>query len=171
MTPVRITYTLTAKDFVDVHRARRSAEPAQKWSLRMLYALVGLLVIAAIAMYVAEPTRATLIRVVPLFIFVVLWLMLVRLVPARLARRQFLRQPAAQSEQVTEFTEQGIRTRGADGTESSVGWNSVLRYAETESIFLVYLSPSLFVVYPKRAFDGEQLSTVRELFQRRVSRQ
>lgn len=150
METIRIMYTLTAQDFEDAYRARRAAEPAQRWSMRVLYALVFLLVVAGAAMYSVSPTRATLMKVVPLWVFAAVWVVIVRVVPARIASRVFREQSAAQVEQVTEFSESGIRTQSADGTESAIGWSQVLKWSEGDGVFLLYLTPRLFVVFPKR---------------------
>src|SRR3954465_1155013 len=108
MEPIRITYTLTAEDFEAAHKVRRMAEPAQRWSMRVLYALVFLLVVAGAAMYSVSPSRETLMKVVPLWVFAVVWVVIVRVVPARVASRVFREQSAKQVEQTTEFSEAGI---------------------------------------------------------------
>jgi hypothetical protein len=159
---IRISYTLTTEDFEAAHRARREAEPAQQWSMRVLYALVFLLVVAGTAMYSVSPTRATLMKVAPLWVFAAVWVVIVRVVPARVASRVFREQSAKQVEQVTEFSETGIRTQSADGTESAIGWSQVLKWSEGEAVFLLYLAPKLFVVYPKRVM-GERVAELREL--------
>jgi hypothetical protein len=167
MEAIQITYTLTTEDFEAAYRARRAAEPAQQWSMRVLYALVFLLVVAGGAMYSVSPTRATLMKVVPLWVFAAIWVVIVRVVPARVASRVFREQSKAQVEQVTEFSEPGIRTYSADGTVSAIGWSQVLKWSEGEAVFLLYLTPRLFVVFPKRVM-GERAAELRELLKRRV---
>jgi hypothetical protein len=167
MEPIRITYTLTAEDFEAAYRARRAAEPAQRWSMRVLYALVFLLVVAGAAMYSVSPTRATLMKVAPLWVFAAVWVVIVRVVPARVASRVFREQSRQQVEQTTEFSESGIRTQSADGTESAIGWSQVLKWSEGEGVFLLYLTPRLFVVFPKRAI-GERVGELRELLRNRA---
>ena len=162
MEKIEITYTLTTEDFEEAYRARRATEPAQRWSMRVLYALVFLLVVAGAAMFSVSPTRATLMKVVPLWVFAVVWVVIVRVVPARVASRVFREQAAVQVEQVTEFSESGIQTQSEDGTESAIGWSQVLKWSESEAVFLLYLTPRLFVVFPKRAM-GERASELREL--------
>ena len=164
---IRITYTLTTEDFEAAYRARRLAEPAQRWSMRVLYALVFLLVVAGAAMYSVSPTHATLIKVVPLLVFAAVWLVMVRVVPARVASRVFREQSKAQVEQVTELSDSGIRTQSADGTESAIGWSQVLKWSEGEAVFLLYLTPRLFVVFPKRVM-GERVAELRELLKRKA---
>jgi hypothetical protein len=167
METIEITYTLTTKDFEAAYRARRAAEPAQRWSMRVLYALVLLLVIAGAAMYWVSPTSATLMKVVPLWAFAVVWVVIVRVVPARVASRVFREQSKAQQEQSTEFSESGIRTQSADGIESAIGWSQVLKWSEGQTVFLLYLTPRLFVVFPKRVM-GERVAEVRELLNTNV---
>jgi hypothetical protein len=167
LNPITITYTLTAEDFEAAYRARRAAEPAQRWSMRVLYALVFLLVVAGAAMYSLSPTRETLMKVVPLWVFAAVWVVIVRVVPARVASRVFREQSRQQVEQTTEFSESGIRTQSADGTESAIGWSQVLKWSEGERVFLLYLTPRLFVVFPKRVM-GERVEELRELLKEKV---
>jgi hypothetical protein len=167
MEKIKITYTLITQDFEDAYRARREAEPAQRWSMRVLYALVFLLVVAGAALYSVSPTRSTLMKVVPLWVFAAVWVVIVRVVPTRVASRVFREQSAAQVEQVTEFSESGIRTQSADGTESAIGWSQVLKWSEGEGVFLLYLTPRLFVVFPKRVM-GERVEELRELLKGKV---
>jgi hypothetical protein len=167
MTPIRITYTLTTQDFEEAYRTRRVAEPAQRWSMRVLYALVFLLVVAGAAMFSVSPIPATLMKVVPLWVFAAVWVVIVRVVPARVASRVFREQSATQVTQTTEFSKTGIRTQSADGTESVIGWSQVLKWSEGEGVFLLYLTPRLFVVYPKRVM-GERAAELRELLKERV---
>ena len=162
MEKIKITYTLTTQDFYDSYHARREAEPAQRWSMRVMYVLVFLLVVAGVALYSVSATRATLMKVVPLWVFAAVWVVIVRVVPARVASRVFREQSAAQVEQVSEFSESGIRTQSADGTESAIGWSQVLKWSEGEGVFLLYLTPRLFVVFPKRVM-GERVGELREL--------
>ena len=171
MESIRITYTLTTEDFEAAYRARREAEPAQRWSMRVLYALVFLLVVAGAAMYSVSPTRATLMKVVPLWVFAAVWVVIVRVVPARVASRVFREQSAAQVEQVTEFSESGIRTQSADGTESAIRWSQVLKWSEGEGVFLLYLTPRLFVVFPKRVMGAAELKVCRELMTKNIGQQ
>jgi small-conductance mechanosensitive channel len=167
MEMIRITYTLTTEDFEAAYRARREAEPAQRWSMRVLYALVFLLVVAGAAMYSVAPTRATLMKVVPLWVFAAVWVVIVRVVPARVASGVFREQSAKQVEQTTEFSDSGIRTESADGMESAIGWSQVLKWSENDAVFLLYLTPKLFVVYPKRVM-GERVAELRGLLKGRV---
>jgi hypothetical protein len=166
-TEIKITYTLTAQDFEDAYRARRVAEPAQRWSMRVLYALVFLLVVAGAAMYSVAPTRTTLLKVAPLWVFAAVWVVIVRVVPARIAGRLFREQSEKQVEQTTEFSETGIRTESADGTDSVVAWPQVMKWSESERVFLLYLTARLFVVYPKRVMGGKA-AELRELLKGKV---
>jgi len=169
MYPITVTYTLTAQDFIDAHRMRRAENPIQRWSMRILYVLVGAVVLAGVVMIVAEPTRATVQRVVPLFLFAAIWLWFVTWFPSRYASRQFDSQTAAQLQQTTEFSDAGIFTRSAEATASRIPWPAVQRFVETDRLFVLYLSPKLFLLYPKRAFSGAELQSFREFLIQRTT--
>jgi hypothetical protein len=171
MQTIRITYTLSAQDFIDAHRMRRQENPVQRWSMRILYVLVALISVAGVLMLAVEPSRETVQRVLPLFIFVAVWLWFVRWFPSRYARRQFESHAAAQLEQTTEFSESGILTRSAQGGESLIPWKAVRGFVETDRLFVLYVSPTLFVLYPKRVVGDGELQGLRELFARKIQSQ
>lgn len=50
-----------------------------------------------------------------------------------------------------------------DGGSSDVEWKSYVRWIETKNEILLYTSPVLFNIVPKRALTSEQLSQLRTL--------
>jgi hypothetical protein len=162
MTPISITYTLAAQDFVDAYALRRSQNPVQRWTSRLLYLLLSIIVIGGLVLLAAEPTRETITKVVPIFLFAALWFWFVRWLPTRFARRQFQSQSAAQTEQTVEFSDSGIRTF-TDGTAgATVPWNAISHFQEGPRVLLLHLERGLFVVYPKRTFNPADLNSLRD---------
>ncbi len=162
LTPVRITYTLTPDDFVEVYRLRRSETSTQRWTSRIVLFLFAIILVGGAILLASEPTRTTASRVIPIYGIAALWFWFSRWFPVRFARKQFNSQPAAQQEQKTEFSDSGIRTSTPHDRESFVPWNAVERFRENNRVLLLYLPKGLFVVYPKRAFEPAQLAAVIE---------
>ncbi|MFZ5895213.1 MAG: YcxB family protein [Myxococcota bacterium] len=63
--------------------------------------------------------------------------------------------------------QQGIATR-SPGTEARVDWNTVHRFVEAPSAFLIYTTPAYAVIMPKRAFSERDHQPIRELLGRRI---
>jgi hypothetical protein len=162
MQPVSITYKLTAQDFVDAYQLRRAQNPVQRWTSRLLYVLLTVIVAGGVVLLVAESTRETMTKVLPIFLFAALWFWFVRWLPARFARRQFQSQSAAQSEQTVEFSDSGIRTTTEGAPGAMVPWSAIAQFQEGPRVLLLHLERGLFVVYPKRAFDPAGLGAIRE---------
>ncbi len=56
----------------------------------------------------------------------------------------------------------------ASGREVNVEWQALTRSLEIPNAYLIYTTPRLAVIMPKRAFAPEELPRVHELLQRRV---
>jgi hypothetical protein len=50
-----------------------------------------------------------------------------------------------------------------DGGSGDVEWKSYLGYLEAKNHFLIYTSPVMFGIIPKRCLDLEQLAELRSL--------
>jgi hypothetical protein len=65
------------------------------------------------------------------------------------------------------FDDQGVTIR-ASGTSSTVSYRVISRFRETERTFLVYTSPGLANIVPKRAFSAADQQAVRALLEAHV---
>lgn len=72
-----------------------------------------------------------------------------RLVAARMLKGM----PPAQRKVSLEVSKQGVLL-SSQGASTHLPWSNVISTRETRRIFLIYTSPTAFVIVPKRAFDG-----------------
>jgi hypothetical protein len=81
--------------------------------------------------------------------------------------RKILKALGAEGEIDYRFDGEGMTIR-APGTSSTVSYRVITRYRETALTFLVYSSPGLANVVPKRAFAGADVDGVRALLEANV---
>ena len=86
----------------------------------------------------------------------------VLLAPRTQARKMLKEMDANRGEADYRFDADGITIR-APGTSSSVSWRIITSYRETPHTFLVYTSPNLANIVPKRAFNAADVDAVRAL--------
>jgi hypothetical protein len=102
---------------------------------------------------------------------VVLYVMAVRpyLARQRLKRDWDRKQPANPVETVYEIDAEGVHSTSPNGERTTLGWDRFLRVHESPNLFLLYLTPRLFLCVPKRAFDGADEQDARRLFRENVN--
>lgn len=83
------------------------------------------------------------------------------------ARMLFSKQPMQGPQTLT------LDTTGAhwhwDGGSSVLAWKNFMRWYEGKSGFLLYTSPAIFHIVPKRAFSEQEVQDFRGLLSREVS--
>lgn len=55
-----------------------------------------------------------------------------------------------------------------DGGNADVGWKNFLRWHESKTQFVIYTSPIMFNMIPKRALTSEQIFELRDLLANHV---
>ena len=108
-----------------------------------------------------------LLNLRPLCIVAILWAVIMWAIPWLSARTQFLKQPAAQGARTLLVDETGIRWRWSGGS-SDVEWRNYIRYFESKRMFLLYLSPVVFNMVPKRALTAVQISEFRRILEQKI---
>ena len=66
------------------------------------------------------------------------------------------------------FDENGFHTEDDSGNLSVTHWDKFLKWRESKDLFLMYLSPYLFVFLPKRFVGMEEQNQIRELLKRKI---
>jgi len=159
---MQVTYELTQKDFVDSLIAHRNRSALRKWSLRLLVSIVFLLVGVGLFAYAVHPNNQILSNFLPLLLLAAFWTLFFWFGPRWAARKQFSKQPGAQGPKTVLLDADGIHWRWSGGS-MDVEWKNYIRILEGKNQFLLYSSPVVFNVLPKRAFTAEQLSEMRAL--------
>jgi len=78
-------------------------------------------------------------------------------------KRNWERYPAIRKEFDMVVTEEGVDTKDDKGNPSHLAWASFYDFRESESLFMLYLSPLLPLFLPKRLVPEADLSGLREL--------
>jgi hypothetical protein len=66
------------------------------------------------------------------------------------------------------FDENGFYTEDDGGNLSVIHWDKFIKWRESKEIFLIYLSPHLFVFLPKRLVSPEEQNQIRELLKQKI---
>jgi len=71
---------------------------------------------------------------------------------------------------ILRFSESNFLAEKQDFSKGEYNWSAVKSWRENAKVMLLYLAPALFVVIPKRATSEQQLSDLRALLARKVTR-
>ena len=160
---VEIEYEHTASDFaegqVTASKLLPNARRMRRWSL-----FVGTILI--IAPLVATATGGALSLkdprpwiVVLLGVYVVLAMTVLQ---SFHFKRQFKKNPHLQGKFTARFDESGISFIGPE-SRGEMQWSNLDTFKESKNLFVLVRMPSLFHIYPKRAFSPDQLNELRSL--------
>jgi hypothetical protein len=89
------------------------------------------------------------------------------LCPYYSARKQFSGSPSAKLLINVEASEDGLHFK-TDESDSSTTWRTFVKWRERKTVFVLFSSPVVFYVLPKRAFAPEQVEELREMLKRNV---
>jgi hypothetical protein len=166
---MEISYELTQKDFFDSLIAHRNGSTFRKWTFRLTACFIFLVATMGLLTLIHRPQNAaTRADLLPMFIVVALWGLVLWGGPRLSARSQYAKQPSAQGARTLGTDATGVHWRWSGGA-SDVEWKTYMRYVESKSQFLLYLSPATFNMVPKRALTPEQLSEFRTLLAQNIS--
>jgi YcxB-like protein len=165
---MQVTYELTQRDFIDAFKAHRDRSSLRKWALRLILFIVFTVAGVGVIVLVLRPSGPALSNFGPLFVLAAIWAAVIWGAPWLAARKQFSKQPAVQGPRMTIFDSAGVHQRWNTGS-SEVDWKNYIRQLEGPNQFLLYSSPVMFNIIPKRAFAPEQLVEFRALLQQKIS--
>jgi hypothetical protein len=86
-------------------------------------------------------------------------------------KRNWDRYPQMKKEFNITILEDGLQTIDDKGNPSHTAWDSFLRFQESESLFLLYLSPLLPLCVPKRLIHEDDRDGLRSLLSASVGKQ
>jgi hypothetical protein len=165
---MHITYELTAEDYRHALIAYRNSSFLRRWMIVFLALFFALLVV--IQGYLASATshqpwlRWSLLLTV-MIIAMLLWLQWGALYAN--ARRQFWNTPSSQERIALDVQDTGLHFRSAS-TDGTVSWKRYIKWIEEKHVFVLFSSPLIFVIVPKRAFAAEQLLAFRETLRQKI---
>jgi len=164
---MQLTYTLTARDFVDAQYAHRNRTFLSRWAWRAAAACVLLIVFLQILLVLLYPSAHTLDTSVPLALGTTAMAVVFLLLPRMSGTSQFKRQPAAHGVHTAELDDNGVFAKSPIA-ESRYSWDMFIDWVESKTVFLCYMSPRMFVIIPKREMKAGDVSALRSLLQRNV---
>jgi len=159
---VRIAYTVNEKDFVEAQRLFRATvlSPSRRLGRQAMMFFGAFLLAGAIFLFASGRGRGDLPTVLSTGLCGAVLTGLYAFYPDVLARRKFRTDGKIRREMNVEFSEEGVRAL-AVGMESFSAWKNFAGYAESSGVFLLFLSPKLFLLFPKRSFDPADIPRFR----------
>jgi hypothetical protein len=84
-------------------------------------------------------------------------------------KRCYLRTRTGSGERTLDFNNEVIKTEEANA-KSELNWAVVRSFSEDKDTFLLYLAPAKMVMIPKRICSESQLTELRDMLQRNISK-
>jgi len=165
---MRITYELTAAEFIAAQRLHSRRNPLGYFSFAICYVVAPLLGILLMLSVVSFPkvgfNLSSLSKeLLPLLITLTpLWLHLYW-------RNRFKSSRVSNRPCVIEFEEERIVSEMPGFSRSTVEWAAIKKYRKSKRMLLVYISGTSFWAIPCRAFEKEQYSELLLLLRRKLS--
>jgi uncharacterized BrkB/YihY/UPF0761 family membrane protein len=95
---MQIDYELTQKDFAESFAAHRNRNLFSKWLVRLLMSFAMFVAVILAFGLIVRPNSQDTKNLIPFFGLILLWVGVLWGLPRLNARRQFLKQPAAQGQ-------------------------------------------------------------------------
>jgi YcxB-like protein len=165
---MNLEYRINAQDYQEAYRANYRS---QQISYIALYVLSIVLVLIGL-LYVVSPKEDGLID---LLLGTGLFGLGVCLIPDLYYRFFFVSfwrsPPYVREAVVLQVNPEGM-VYHSDSVQATLKWHVYTHFVETRNLFLVYLSPQLYGVLPKRAFnDSTQMAQFRSLLRQTLDRE
>jgi hypothetical protein len=166
---LRITYQVTEKDFVDGQRLfRATVLPLYRRLGRQGMMLFGAFLFASSLFLLANRHgRKELPTMIVSGISGALLTGLYAFYPDYAAKRKFHTDGRIRREMTVEFSNEGLAAKSGE-MESYSAWQKFAGYAESSRVFLLFLSPRLFLLFPKRVFPVAEVAEFRQILQNHV---
>jgi len=160
---VRIVYTVSEKDFVEAQRLFRATilSPSRRLARQGMMFFGAFLFAGAIFLLASGRARGDVPTILATGVCGALLIGIYAFYPDFMAHRKFRTDGKIRREMNVEFSEEGVRALSA-GMESFSAWKNFAGYAESSGVFLLFLSPKLFLLFPKRSFDTSEVSRFRD---------
>jgi FlaA1/EpsC-like NDP-sugar epimerase len=129
VTPMQIDYELTQRDFADSFAAHRNRNVVSKWLTRLFMSITLILAVILVIGLIVKPNAQDARTLMPYFVFAILWIGALSILPRWNMRKQFSRQPGAQGPRTVLLDATGVHWRW-NGGSSDVAWKNYIRALE-----------------------------------------
>jgi hypothetical protein len=116
---------------------------------------------------VMKPELQVLQQLLPFMGIILVWMGLLWWMPKWSAAKQFKGSPASQGEVTLTASTVGICIKSQQ-SETNSKWESYVRWVENKNVIVLFTSPLVFLVIPKRAFLEDQLVSFRTLLSENI---
>lgn len=164
---MQVTYQATADDYRHALLAYRNRNFFSRWSI--LFVVFFFSIWAALQAYLMHATDQSWLNWSLPWTLVSIGLLLFAQwgSPYFNARRQFRNTPSAQGLITLKVQDEGLHFHSPN-TDASVSWEHYIKWIENGSIFVLFSSPLIFVIIPKRAFDADQLPRFKDILRKKI---
>lgn len=162
---MQITYKLTQSDFVQGMNWN-TKRATILWLVAWALLILGSLGILARLLLQSSPA---MVNITPLCVLMICWAVLfLWVLPWWAARMFYRRQPSVEGPRTMLVDDSGVQWHW-DGGSVSAEWRTFIRWYEGKNGFLLYSSPVLFNIVPKRAFSDDQVAEFRTLLLQHIA--
>jgi YcxB-like protein len=156
-----VTYELAQRDFYEAllaHRNRSTLTKCFLWFITFMWVACAVITVLGIAL---RPDLQPQKNLLPLVLLGAFWMFIFWGSPWLAARNHFWKQPSAQGTRTMLLDAAGIHWQW-NGGSADVGWRNFVRFQETKNHFLLYSSPAIANIVPKRALTLDQMGAFRQ---------
>jgi hypothetical protein len=161
---MRISYRISEEDYLEAHNLFVASEKwYSRWSRRMMPWQGGVLIAIGITSVILTHDR-----LVPGFLCLIgAYCLYCSFALRRYFRKRYRTDQRFKHDFIAEISEEGIHVL-TPSVESQMKWSSIVRYLESDQIFLLFHAALIFTIIPKRAFAAGETDMFRELLHKNV---
>lgn len=161
---MKIVYRVTEEDFMEAHDLFVKKE---KWSRRLSRRIMPWMgaSITLFSIVIGAVGKDRFAAVV--LAFIGLYFLYCGFALRPLFKKLYTRDPGYRHEITADITEDGVHMV-TSSTDTRLNWDRIVRFAESDKIFMLYYSQWGFSVVPKNAFLPGEVENFRELLQRKI---
>jgi hypothetical protein len=165
---MQVTYTLTADDFHHARIAYRNRNFFSRWTNLFLALLLVLWAAVQGYLHFAGLSQPWLRWSFPLTLFGI-WILLYFywILPRNSAWRQFSNTPSAR-EKITLTLQEGGLHFLSETSNGAASWKRYIKWLENEYVFVLFVTPGMFISIPKRAFGPDDLALFGEALRQNI---
>jgi hypothetical protein len=168
---MEINYRYTERDLLDAQKAylegsspfRRIAYDVLLWVLRLTVLGLG----AFFVLFDRDTRSLGMVFLAISIILIVVAPIARKLRQRRSVGRTLRKNSNLQKEFKVNISERGLET-WAENLHTEVGWPHIVRWQESERLFLLYNNPGIYSIFPKSAFAPDEVDQFRKLLVQNV---
>ena len=150
---MHLEFTLVADDLLEMQKSFSKAKLGMSLNLLLLASAIAIL---SALVFLALPieTESVIVWAIAMAILPVAFLLRSRRIRAK-CRKTIAETPSFNGLTTVEVSEQGLAMT-APGSRGESTWDAYISYLETQNLFLIFMSPKMARVLPKRAFGSDE---------------